>query len=109
MRASEKPERFKEAQQRRQLKSRLKTNSSVNAAVRLHRFNKAVRFGPIFICSCCHQKRYENEVDVLDNLFEENICRDFPNLMEKCIPKKISIQVFVKESGSVSAGTLPAY
>ena len=92
------PHEFKEAQNMRKKKSREKIKldskkvdqetskkneyyrkskairtATVGSFERLQKFKKAVRFGPIFICSSCHQRLFEREVVPLEESFENEI------------------------------------
>ena len=40
---------------------------------RLKRFRQATRYGPIFVCSSCHQKLFEYEVVHLEESFQDEV------------------------------------
>ena len=46
-------------------KSSQKKEQNLNEKEIQRNFNEEVIFGPIFICSCCHRKLYENGVTKL--------------------------------------------
>ena len=52
---------------------KLNSNSNVSATQRLERFRKKVQYGPIFVCSCCHQKFFDNQVEEFTEKLKEQI------------------------------------
>ena len=64
-----------------------KENSSknVSACKRLQNFRRRVQFGPIFICSCCHQKLFDNQVEGITDGIREQIDKADPGIRKECI------------------------
>ena len=60
---------FKENMRQRKMKS----ENIRTAEQRLKRFLNRVRYGPIFVCSCCHQKLYNYQVDEYTVSLKEEI------------------------------------
>ena len=52
---------------------RQKEQAKVDARTRRYNFHRAVLFGPIFICSCCHRKLFENGVMKITEKFKEKL------------------------------------
>jgi hypothetical protein len=52
---------------------RRRQNAKTDATTRLGNFNRAVLFGPIFTCSCCHRKLFENGVTKITGKFKEKV------------------------------------
>ena len=46
-------------------------NENTNSIDRINNFNRAVIFGPIFICSWCHRKLFENVVNKITQNFKQ--------------------------------------
>ena len=88
-----------------------KSKRMVDASKRLQKFNNANRFGPVFVCSCCHQKLYESDVEALTEEIEVTIKEKTPGLFEKCIPDpaRTKPQIIIKENGKTVPGILPEY
>ena len=61
-------------------KYRTKMNDGTNALQGLINFNNSVIFGPIFICSCCHRKLFENGVTKITADFKEDVEKQEPDL-----------------------------
>ena len=66
-------EEFNLKHKKAEAKSRKKRNDNVNEEVRLENFNRAVLFGPIFICSCCSRRLFENGVTKITPKFKEKM------------------------------------
>ena len=60
---------------------------------RYEKFRKKVRYGPVFICTCCHQRLFENQVEMYTEDLKENIDRAYPNLREELIPQELITNV----------------
>ena len=84
----EDPERYKRAQEetrKRQMDidpnyynkamqtSREKQEANVDEKARRLNFNLAILFGPIFICSCCERRLFENGVKKITNNFKDKV------------------------------------
>ena len=68
-------------------------DQNVNELERRRRFHGAVLFGPIFICSCCHRKMYENGVTKLTCESEINFDKTKTGFYRSCIPKDILVKI----------------
>ena len=82
-------EGFKENLRERKIKS----NSNVSANQRLANFRKKVQYGPIFVCSCCHQKLFETQVNLLTDELREKIDIANPEIRRKCIEEEIQVDL----------------
>lgn len=70
--------------------------------MRLLKFRRSTRLGAIFICSSCHQKLFDNQVEELDQSMEENLMETDTELYVKCIPagQKVLVEVTsIEENG----------
>ena len=56
------PEAFKAHHNQEKQQSRDNQKDNTDVKVRRNNFCRAVIFGPIFICSCCRRRLYENGV-----------------------------------------------
>ena len=65
----------------------------VDECQRLINFKKAVIFGPIFICSCCSRKLYENGVTKIKQDLRDAINKKKPNFYSYCIPREITVNI----------------
>ena len=52
---------------------RRKKEAQINEWQRRNNFCRAVTFGPIFICSCCHRRLFENGVTKITEKFKEKL------------------------------------
>ena len=52
-----------------------------------------MRYGPIFVCSCCHQTLFINQVDEYTQKLKEEIDKADQNIREKCIEEDISVDL----------------
>ena len=50
-----------------------KSVNSLSADQRILRFRNKVRYGPIFVCSCCHQKLFQNQVEEYTDKLKQEI------------------------------------
>ncbi len=75
---SEKAKHFRKDGALRQVKSRKNQNC-------FKLFHNSKKYGPIFICVCCHQKHFETNVKVLPDDFEDALEIKFPGLYHKSI------------------------
>ena len=67
------PVSFNEKNRKAVTKSRSEGNRNVVEHRRILKFNKAVLFGPIFICSCCSRKLFENGVTKITPDFKKKV------------------------------------
>ena len=79
-------------------KSKLKSDANVDERERIMNFKKATLFGPIFICSCCKRRLFENGVIKIKANFQTKIETKQPGLYEKCIRRHVLIEVKVNGS-----------
>ena len=70
---NENPEKFDEDHRKAQGKYWGKKKANIDETERLRRFNLKILFGPIFICSCCKRKLYENGVTKITDDFKQAI------------------------------------
>ena len=78
-----------EAQKKRQKRENLSVN--ITRSERLKKFRKAVMFGPIFTCSCCHVKHFESNVSVLDEELRTKISTLYQECFDDCVQEFIKI------------------
>ena len=89
------PEFFK-AQNVKALKIYRETKiNNIDQQERLKNFNKAVLFGPIFICSSCSRKLYENGVMKISEKFKATVNEKKAGFYRTCIPKDKNISIMV--------------
>ena len=91
----------------RKLRARKREESTINGeeieiqngqVERLMNFNKAVIFGPIFICSCCSRKLYENGVTKITSNFIDTVKQKKQGLYGTAIPEEILIEITLNGS-----------
>ena len=70
---------------------KLKSDNNVSASKRLINFRRKTKFGPIFICSSCHQKLFENQVEEITDEIRANIDDADPGIRLKCIEEEIKV------------------
>ena len=64
-----KKEEYEEAYKRKRAEERQRKEEKVDEKQRRKNFCRAVIFGPIFICSCCHRRLFENGVTKITDQF----------------------------------------
>ena len=64
----------------KQIKRNIKTDSDLK---RLLKFKNSVRFGAIFVCSCCHQQMFKNGVSILTEDIKRKLKEKDPALYAK--------------------------
>ena len=72
---------------------RVKTRENTDSRTRIGNFNEAVLFGPIFICSCCSRKLYENGVTKITPKFRKACDEKTPKFYSECIEKDILVTI----------------
>ena len=72
---------------------RCKSDNNFSAAQRLAKFRRRVKYGPIFVCSCCHQKLFENQVHMLTNNIRAQIDEGNPGIRQEYIEEEIEIEI----------------
>ena len=88
-------EKFRKANNEAVKKSQKQKKQNVDETTRLNNFNKAVLFGPIFICSCCKRKLYENGVTKINDEFKEKVNKKKSNLYMNSIPSSEFVNIVV--------------
>ena len=91
----EDPKGFKEHMRQRKEKS----NKNVSACKRLQNFRRRVQFGPIFICSCCHQRLFENQVEEITDGIKEQIDKADPEIRKECTDQEEQIDLGRNDAG----------
>ena len=71
----------------------MKSNNNVSPNQRLTKFRKRVQYGPIFVCSCCHQKFFSNQVEEFTEKLKEQIDTTNPKIREECIDEEILVDL----------------
>ena len=85
----------------RKRQSRENLKKSVDAKGRLIRFMKLIRFGPIFSCICCHQKLYEDQVEIFDGKLQGHQMEQNMEIYRHCIDEKQKVKInrHIRENG----------
>ena len=68
---------------------------------RLQRFRRATRYGPIFVCSSCHQKLFEHEVVPLEQSFQDEVNENHDGAFSMYVDEKVEISFIIKEGNTV--------
>ena len=77
---------------------------------RLRKFLAATRYGPIFVCSSCDQKMFENWVCELDNSLTENLRAKNSAVYEKVFKYGFTnITIYKCENGTMNSQPTKAY
>jgi hypothetical protein len=87
------PEAFRAKTNADQRKKVEKQNANIDKKQRRQNFSRAVLFGPIFICSCCSRKLYENGVKKITEELKDKINQRKPYFYRHCIPKEEPIEI----------------
>ena len=74
-------------------KRKEKSDSNVSASIRLQNFKRRVKYGPIFICSCCHPKLFETQVAEITDDMRLKIDNSDPGIRIECMEKEIEIDL----------------
>ena len=76
------------------LKGRVrKSRNMVTADDRLMKFRKKIQYGPIFICTCCHQKLFLNQVDEFTEKLKEEIDKIDQDIRAESIKSEIQVDL----------------
>ena len=70
-------------------------HENIDQNARLMNFNKSVIFGPIFICSSCSRRLYENGVMKVTEKFKDSVNTKKQGFYRTCIPIEENIQIVV--------------
>ena len=65
---------------------------------RLRKFKRAVMFGPIFVCSCCHVKHFESNVTLIDENYERKLLEKYPECFTECV--SYIVKVIINEDNN---------
>ena len=101
--------KYRDENNRAAARSKNKMKETTNEMERLRNFHKAIIFGPIFICSCCKRKLYENGVTKITDEFKTFVNKTKSNFYKSCIPSNeiinININGNTEKSGSYICNT----
>ena len=78
-------------------KYRKNKSENIDEKERRTNFSKSVLFGPIFICSCCSRRLYENGVVKVTSRFEDKVNKMKPNFYNTCILQEKIVKVVINE------------
>ena len=93
------PEKFGEDHRNASGKYWEKKKANTDETDRLRRFNMKIMFGPIFICSCCKRKLFENGVTKITMDFKQAVNKKNPYFYRNCIPKEEEVKINFNGSG----------
>ena len=85
---------------------RMRKQDQVDATTRICNFRRAVLFGPIFICSCCHRKLFENGVTKITEKFKDKLNTMNKQPYSKVIPSEQEVHIDIMLNGSTSLSGL---
>ena len=86
---AEDPEGFKENVRQRKEKS----YSKLTPQKRLLNFRRRVQYGPIFVCSSCHQKLFENQVEEITDEIRKIIDNVDSGIRAECVEDEVLIDL----------------
>ena len=66
-----------------------KSENNISADQRIEKFKTKVMYGPIFVCSCCQQKLFINQVDEYTEKMKDEIDLIDQNIRKECIEEEI--------------------
>jgi hypothetical protein len=95
-------EAFKLKHNKEQQRTREKQKEGIDERIRRQNFSKAVLFGPIFICSCCSRRLYENGVTKITSHFRDKMEQKKPGFYDFCIPNKVHVNILLNGSDDKS-------
>ena len=93
-------ESFRKEMKLEKQEQRRKKVENTDKQTRLRNFNRAVLFGPIFICSCCHRKLFENGVTKIKDHLKESCDKKKEGLYRTIIPENQKHYVHIVLNGS---------
>ena len=96
------PQKFDEDLRNASRKYWGKMKANIDETERLRRFNMKIWLGPIFICSCCKRKLFENGVTKITDDFKQSITSKKPLFYINCIPKEEEVNIILNGSGEKS-------
>ena len=62
-----------------------------NAKDRLKEFKAATLYNAIFVCTCCHQRMFQSNVQEFNDKLKEKMNSKIPALILKCIPDPLTL------------------
>ena len=90
-------------------KTRKKQQGDIDEKARRLKFNLAILFGPIFICSCCSRRLFENGVTKITPDLKIKVNQKKENLFFHCVRKEIQVDIELNgkfdKSGSYTCST----
>ena len=93
--------KYKKELQARNSEYHKKKKRKIGSWERFKRFRTATRYGPIFICSSCHQKLFEHQVISLDESFEKEINEKYNEAFTKNVDEKVKVSILVQVRNEV--------
>ena len=51
----------------------------------IKKFQEATMYSCIFVCSCCHLRKFRNQVCLMDDKLKDTIAKKAPNAMKECV------------------------
>ena len=88
-RKAENPQKLKDQQNTRQQKYR----RIINECDRLRDFKNATKYNAIFICTCCHQRMFQSNVQQYTSELKQKINEKKPRHTEACISEEIQTNI----------------
>ena len=86
---------------RKHPESMAKTNKKIkdDDNLALKRFQKANRYGPIFVCSCCYTRQFQDNSIMMKKLKVD------PNVLSKCVPKgqEVLVKIWLNDDKTEEA------
>ena len=89
-----------EAYKEERAKEKKRKLEKIDATARRKNFSRAVIFGPIFTCSCCHRQLFENGVTKITDRLKEKVNKKVP--YSSIIPESQEVEVKITFNGSTS-------
>ena len=99
---NEDPEKFRQDNINALEKSKKTKKQNIDETERLRKFNRAVLFGPIFICSCCKRKLYENGVTKITDEFKAAVNKKKQDFYRNCIPSFEPVNIILNGNAEKS-------
>ena len=85
---------------------RKKQQDLIDSSARIRNFKRATLFGPIFICSCCHRRLFENGVSKIAEKFKEKLKEKGKVTYSTMIPPEQERWIEITLNGSTSLSGL---
>ena len=87
------------AEATRKRNDRTNFQMKVTQTDRVRKFKRAVMFGPIFVCSCCHVKHFESNVTLIDKNYESKLLEKYPECFTECV--RYFVNVMINEDAKI--------